>query len=187
MTDTPANLSPDDLPPEQRALYDQVYGEHGPVQAGLRFLRALVDRQDVLGAWHLTDANLRLCAAQHWLWTHRDALHAQGIRDLDEVAAALALPDSAHPLWPPFASAQLRSLSEGFPWVDPQHLGVTSRPRPIGPDLELVLFVREQDTGTYSEPTVLMALGMVMRHTADGWDVAGLCREDVPTPGWPPS
>jgi hypothetical protein len=187
MTDTPANLSPDDLPPEQRALYDQVYGEHGPVQSALGFLRELAGRRDVLAAWRLADANFRLCAAQDWVWVNRDALRAQGIVDLDGLAAALALPDAAHPLWPSFAGTQLHSLSEAFPWLDPEHLGVTSRPRLIGPDLELVVFVREKDTGMYSEPTPLTAFRVVMRHSTAGWTVAGLCREDAPRPGWPPT
>jgi hypothetical protein len=191
MSDAPEGLTPEQqagwrrLNPEGQAVWQHVFGSESPIQAAFAFVSKLVGASDVAGAWELTDANFRLCAARQWLWHWRVLLRLQGV-DLDEAAAELAEPNTDYPLWAPFEQAQLASVAEFWSWVRVDHLGALSDPRPIGPDLEVVIFVDGKYWGVVSQaPTVIPeSLPFVMRLTPSGWLGAGI-GEQVPVADWP--
>jgi hypothetical protein len=162
----------------------------GPVQAGLGWLAVLLTERDPAGAWRGCDSNFRLFLAQSWLWANREDPGIASL-DRDETAAALALEAPAHHLWDVFAEVQVDGLRGLWPWIDLANLGVASRPRVIAIEYELVIlaptppgqlgYLIPEGTTVVIDP----GMRMVMHHVDGRWLVAGLDRENPPTPGWP--
>jgi len=177
--------------PEELAMH---YGPAGPVMATTAFLWAISER-DATGAWPLLDGNLRLVLIQAWLWANREWSELQG-RGLEDVAAELIqgpTPDST--LWNAFWSTTAQEFADGY--RDPlelfavDRLGAASRPRLRGIDLELIIWVPipsvDQPLHFDTGPVLIEgALPLLVRHTGDGWRIAGFGDEPPYEPGWPP-
>jgi hypothetical protein len=160
-------------------------GPGSAFEAARAWLTAVIVDEDLAAAWTLTDPALRFCLAQAWLWEHRDEptlAHAS----LELVAQALQR-GGAGLWWESFAADQVAACRESWGIVSLDSWGFLSRPRPIAPDLELLLLANHAETGILiTEPTMVSVLPFLMRHTASGWLVASFA-EQLPQPGWPPS
>lgn len=143
------------------------------------------------GRWDLCqgvmDGPLRLARAQAFL---HGLDYEPGWRD--EHAQLLANQHHAHELWDLYEETELRLFTEaGFP--DMLTWGVSSRPRPISVDLEVVVLV---DTGgevlMVTEPTLMTAKAFIVRFDPDlgpliaSHNVKYGDSRDLPIPGWPP-
>ena len=186
--------------PEEMAAH---YGPDGPVAAALDWMNAVLTDRDYANAWaHMTD-ELRLARSQAWLWNNR-AFFKRAAETLDEQATMLAAVPSTHPHWGKFAEIELRLFLTAWPPEDYAHIGVASRPRPLAPGLELVLFLRMEaaealgNATTVSDGVVQIAGGedegtaveafaqIVVEHDGTRWRVASHNGPGLPTPGWPP-
>lgn len=183
----------DELQFQTREELEAHYGPAGPVVAGRAFIEAITaDGERAIGdlgafrdAWALLDDNHRLCRAQAWLWNNREAADIAG-HDLEELAAALMPTDTSHPLWHAFAFTELNQILEVWGDYDLDKLGAVSRPRPIGPDLEIVIFLENDEPMVMTEMTLVQPFAVfIMRSTSDGWRVAAY-QDRLPIPGWPP-
>jgi hypothetical protein len=173
----------DQQTPEELAAH---YGHGGPVEMANAYMYGILELGDYAAVWPLCDDNLRLVAAQSWLWANRE--HPVVARyDRDAAAAGLANDGPAHPLWEAFAVTTLDEHREAWAGVNLTTIGAASRPRPIGTDLELLIFL---DTGgeaiVVQEPTLIdNAILFIMRSTPTGWRVAAI-GDRLYEPGWPP-
>jgi hypothetical protein len=141
------------------------YGPGGPVAAAHAFTTAVFERRDLREAWRLVDPDFRLVLAQAWLWANRT--HPIVLpHDREEAAEALAEAQPSHELWDAFEATQLDELDENYPDFDHTTWGAARRPRPVAPDMEIVLSL---DTGgeviTVETPTLVeRGLMLLMRH-----------------------
>lgn len=176
---------PLDQTPEELAA---IYGPDSPHTVAGDFLLALLDDRDFLGAWQRMTPEFRLCRAQAWVWNNRTHPDFAGT-DLDAEAASLAEPDSAHDLWHEFAQIELGIFENANPDFVAKGYGAASRPRPIGPDLEIVIFAPTHgEILRIDGPTLLAdAITVLMEHRDDGWLVAQIGSDRAPVPGWPPN
>jgi hypothetical protein len=154
--------------------------------AAREWVRIACHERDFVGSLRITDPMLSLAGAQDWLW--RNGSHPNVVRfDRDEAARALADGDEKHPLWRPFVDTQFQRMDQV--WSDGLNFdeyGVGSRPRPIAPDYELVVFIHnEGKVIRFDKPTPVLAHQFLMHRTDAGWLVAGFS-DRIPTPGWPP-
>lgn len=161
------------------------------------YLDALVTYGRLDAAQAVMTPEFRLARAQIWIWNNRNAPDVAG-RDLDELASGLAAGDRAAHLWRDFAIGELALYSTACAeWWG--RVGTASRPRPVAPDLEVVLFADMDElraSGALSEasgmsrvvaPTGLTRVCPVLVETRDGVCYVAGHGEEPHTPGWPPS
>ena len=160
----------------------------GSAQAvALAWVDAAVDRGDLAAAWPLTDPTLRLVLAQEWVWRQGEELTGSG-EDRDQLAAALAATPPEHPLWDRFASDLVTGWRRIWKGFSSRTWGTWDRPEIVGLDLEIVTFLETGGASVSVEPRrAPFARRFLVRHTDEGWLVAGLHGELVFRPGWPPS
>lgn len=168
--------------------------ESGPSRFALDWLHA-VARDDIEAVWPAMAANFRLSMAQMWITNNPQALQDPSVTgsSRDDLARVLSAKMPEHELFVHLARVSLRDIRNSFSNIDPARLGPGARPRPIGPDLELVrLFylpdLHQDDAGTYSflpGATARNASVLVHRQEA-GWAVAGVGHHLI-HPGWPPT
>jgi hypothetical protein len=163
------------------------FAEDGPVAASREWLSTIFERNDLLAAWRKTDLELRQVLVQAWIWANRSHPLIVGL-DRENLASELARSEPSHPLWRFFEESQLREFKEVWGELNLDRLGAASRPRPIAPDYELVIWLDTKGDVLHIEqpPFEEDALVLLMRSTPEGWLVAGLGSEEVPEPGWPP-
>ena len=173
----------DELQPEQHA-----HMTGAAMRLMVSWLETVLDSGDLSGAWQLVDPPLRLALVQSWIMMEQDRSEFM-LEDRDELAAALAAPDSTHRLWSEFAHWRVtrwRNVLPGFV-TDASRRGFVSTPALVGVDLEAVL-VSETSGGTRK----IHAGGPVevqrflVRHAPDLARLAGIGGV-LPIPGWPPS
>jgi hypothetical protein len=174
----------DEQTPEE---LDAQYGDAGPVAAGTEWFSAILEQQSLRAAWPKTDPVLRLVMVQAWIWANRWHPLLRGL-DRNELAAKLASEEPTHPLWSHFEAVQLREFHETWEGFNLRDWGASSRPRPIAPDYEIVLWI---ETGgevlRFEEATLVEnAIILLMHSTPRGWIVAAAGSETPPVPGWPP-
>lgn len=159
----------------------------GPGEVAVRFAEAIFERGDALDAWRLVHPESRLAFAQDWCYNNHLLLQQQGY-DPRREANALAVPLPNHPLWIVFAAMQLQSLREAWPGFSLDEWGMAGNTRILGPGLEIVVFIRQQDvpSGQVVKEQILAGRPLVMRHSDNRWWVAGVS-ELPPEPGWPPA
>lgn len=144
------------------------YGPDGPVQAVRDWLETMI-RGDFAAGWARIDGPYRRQIIAAWVHAYYDFMTNVG--PPDELIDDMAADEAAHPLWEPFARTQIKGWrkSEWRPdWA------AASQPRPVGPDLEVVVFVRP--TGEpmfFTEPTLVEAISYYVRRTDTGWLIAG--------------
>lgn len=171
--------------------YDELmvhYGDAGPVAAAMDWIQLAVREERWRDAWPFMADALRLAGVQDWLCRNRERPDVARC-DLEEAAAALACEQPRHSLWEPFETTQRQMVRESWPdgfdgW------GAASRPRAVGLEHELVVFVRVDRPGepmVFEQPTLVDdARVFTMCHTKTGWLVASLT-DRLPEPGWPPT
>jgi hypothetical protein len=162
-------------------------GPGGPVQPAREWLTDMV-AGDVAAAWPKTDPTYRLVHAQAWIWANRTHPMVEPF-DRDTLAAALASSSSSHPLWPNFAQSVHEEIRERYGDFTNETYGAASRPRPVGPDFEMVKLIKVEE-GTplaFTGPTLVRGAVLLMHRTEDGWLVAGLGTDAPGIPGWPPT
>lgn len=169
------------------------YAEDGPVASCWRFLELVLgDQSDFLKAWHMMSPNLRLCRSQAWLWNNRSHPfvegHLEALADwLVDYPAGQSHPTiHAQTLWGEFEAIELRTFDEAWQDSYARQLGAASHPRPIGPNLELVLMIpTDGRVIQFDTPTLVTdSLPFVMEFV-DGWHVAAF-GDRLPVSGWPP-
>lgn len=158
-------------------------------EAATRWVKAVMDDGDLVAAWPMTDPVLRLVLAQDWVWTHRHHPMLGHDRSWEEVARGLAAVPPKHELWPSFATELLErwhkmwgdlSTETWLPWDQPEVIGL---------DLEMVTFLESDGkVPVRFEPgRSALARRFAVRHSAEGWRVAGVSGDHMFVPGWPPS
>jgi len=163
-----------------------VEGPAGPVAATRRWITAVMHEGDWEAAWLLTDDLLRLAHAQAWLWPKRMSPDLAG-DDLDELAAELCERGPDHPLWEEFAEMALYTYQQTWQDFDLSRWAVAGRPRPVAPDLEVVLFLRAEDDPIIAvQGGIMVARPFLMRYCEGSWLVAHAGSDQLPVPGWPP-
>lgn len=189
----------DEQTPEELAAH---YGPQGPVAAASSWLEAVALEGDYAKAWTMMTPTLRLARSQAWLWNNREEFE-QASESLDEQAAMLAAEPSTHPEWHSFAELELEQMQEVWPAEDYAKVGIASRPRPLGPNLEVVLFAMMDDPGILSVSSgvsgdvlqvdwpgraveITPYAVLIVEHVEGRWLVAGHNHETIPVPGWPP-
>lgn len=157
-------------------------GPAGPVEPAWTFMRAIFRDADLAAAWQVAAESLRREMVEAWL--RANATHPFVLSfDPAQATSALVAGDLHHSLWEPFADTQLRAFREGWAHFDLDRYGVGSRPRPVGVDEELVVFLDSRGEAIrLKERTPLPGVGLLMRHEPDGWRVAGFPDPDLPSP-----
>ncbi len=154
-----------------------------------------VRQGDVNMVWEMADPQFRLGLVQMWIWHNREAvdqdIRREGI-SREELVNELAGASPRHPLWVHCARVSMRNISEASGDLD-RELGPGTRPRPIGPGLELVrlfpldkLPVDEHGYRSFPPGMSVETLTLIMRFVDDQWMVAGL-GDHLVQPGWPPT
>ncbi len=159
-----------------------------PQASVLAWVEAAVDRRDLSAAWALTDPTLRLVLAQEWIWRHEgDRILAPG-EDRDALADALAASPSEHPLWERFASELTGDWQRVWKGFSARTWRAWEQPEVIGLDVEMVTLVETGGAPVAGAPgRASLTRRFLVRHTGEGWLVAGLNGEQVFRPGWPPA
>lgn len=175
------------------SLEELAQAESGPGRAAVEWLEA-VNAQAADRVWRLMDPDFRLVMVQAWINENETVLPdpAVGGLDREDFARALASERPTHPLWPHCASVTLREITQACGGFEQRELGIGARPRPIGPDLELVrLFPldemgRDEQGQHYFAPgTSVLTLSIICRRREARWLVAGI-GAFLGYPGWPP-
>lgn len=148
-----------------------------------------MDDGELLAAWPLTDPVLRLVLAQDWVWTHRHHPKIGHDRSWDELARGLAALPPVSELWDAFADELVSRWQKTWEGLSPRTWGAWDSPEVVGLDLEMVTFLeRDGDRPVRFEPgRSATARRFAMRHTDQGWLVAGVSGDQLFVPGWPPS
>lgn len=172
-------MGPDDIDPGH-------YGPDGPVAVCWEFLDCIFQHGSYDDAWPLLDENHRRCRAQAWIWNNREFSDIAG--RLEELSEWLTVgPHPGELIWDQFCEIELRTAVDAWAERYRRGLGAGSRPRPVGPDLEVVVLVpTDGDVVQFTEETLVTdALVWLVRRTSDGLRLAGWSDRE-PVPGLPP-
>lgn len=154
----------------------------------LEWVRAVMEARDLRRAWELTDPDLRLVLAQHWIWAHQGEELVGGRDGWDEIAGALAASPSEHPLWDRFARERLRRWRESWSGLSTLTWELhDSEPEVLGDDVVVVALVPRSQKWRDLRPGPPPAFRrFAVRERPDGWRMAGLDGAALYRPGWPP-
>ena len=168
--------------------------EHGRLPGDARatavaWVEAVMDRRDLRAAWPLTDPELRLVLAQHWILSHAEAgadfIGPQAGWDM--LAQGLAAEPPSHPLWDRFAKERLRRWREYWGTFRASTWKAGERTDTVRPGVEVVTFAEPRLPALETRPAPPAALRrLAVRRSGDGWLVAGLDGRNLFRPGWPP-
>ncbi len=155
--------------------------------AALAWVEAAMDRADMRATWELTDPQLRLVLAQHWIMSRQGdpAVHGE---DRDALARGLAACPSEHPLWDRFASERLRRWRQFWAGFSTKTWGVSEDTQDLMPGVKVVTFMEKHRLLGWARPGPPPATRrFAVRSTPKGWLVAGLDGSALFEPGWPPA
>ena len=154
------------------------YGPSGPVTAASDWLDLLTEG-DLETAWPRTDRELREDLARAWAQANTVHPALEGYTE-DELTEALSRETpQEHPLWRAFAETQLDEFHGSFgDWASGAY-GAASRPRPIPPDKEVVIFIDTRTGPTRIETLTLIEdpIALTLRHDGSRWLVCGFAEE----------
>jgi hypothetical protein len=147
-------------------------------------------------AWQALTEDFRLALIQDWIVKNPMIMSdpARGDLTRDELAAELSVGEPTHPLWQRgaalVAERGLRNLTTAV--LGDRPFGAGSRPRPMGPNLELIriipldqLEVGEDGYHAWAPGQFVENATLLMENVPGGWKVAG-AGGYLPRPGWPP-
>lgn len=165
---------------------------HGPNHFALTWAQA-VGRDDADNVWPHMTRDFRLSRVQDWILHNPRVLeHPSAVGwGRDELAHQLVDGRPAD-LFPHLARVVLRGMRHSYGDLDVEKIGLGTRPRPIGPDLELVRLLYLPDTTLGEDGIHRWMPGTSARNItvivdcADGWKVAGIS-DHIYRPGWPPT
>ena len=169
-------------------------GGQDPQPFALGWVQAAAAGQADL-VWQLMSTQFRLAAVQGWIWHNPQALddHSAAGFDCDSLAAHLSQLAPEHELFQHVVRVTLRDITEGFGDLDVDQLAAGSRPRPVGPGLELVRLVYLPDVDRDGEGNYSLAPGAWARNISvfvewidSTWAVAGV-GEGILHPDRPPA
>ena len=159
----------------------------GPDEVAVAWVEAAMDRGDLRRAWELTDPELRLVLAQHWILSRQDDPEVTACEP-DDLAQGLASSPPAHPLWERFASQRLRRWRQHWGRFSTQTWGVTDERQQVAPGIEVVTFMEKHRLLGWAKPGSPPAMRrFAVRSAPEGWLVAGLDGSALFRPGWPPA
>ena len=158
----------------------------GPNRFVLDWVEGVLDDR-VEEAWAALGAEFRLCLLQ--MWVHGDVAEAER----DQLVERLLLGREDDQVFLDARTALIRSVRDSFGDGPFDDLGVGARPRPIGPELELVRLFHTTGLAVngighhYLVPgESARAIGVIVARVGEGWEVAGLGHHLL-RPGWPPT
>lgn len=173
--------------PEDPECASLSHGSGTPQSVALAWVRAVMDQGDLGHAWPTTDPTLRLVLVQEWLWALRREVGLDA-ENREALAAALADPSPAHPLWSRFAAERVAGWHEVWRGFSTRTWRVTTDLEIVDLDTEMVTFVGPPDHGAPRSSTAsALTRRFLLRHDAGGWLVSGLTGHQLFRPGWPPS
>lgn len=158
------------------------------VDVARRWVMAVMDDADLGAAWPLTEADLRLVLAQHWVLSHEGDEVVGPPPGWDDLARGLAACPSVHPSWERFAAERIRRWRRFWPGFSAVTWGVRRAAPSARPGVWVVSFVEPRgrlDTGRPGPPLEFRHLAL--RRGGEGWRVAGLDGSALFRPGWPPA
>lgn len=180
---TVENMEPDS--PEYAQLLS------GPNVFALSWYTALY-AQDVVTAWAALSNTLQLALVQGVL---QDNLHLvdRGTTK-DDLAASIASGGDEHPAFGDVRALALKQVLRACGDLPADRLAMGSRPRPLGPGLEMVrLFLTDDVTKhpdgsyTFDDGAQARAIGVIVEgESPHTWRVVGI-GEHLLLPGWPPT
>ena len=154
--------------------------------AARAWVGAVMDRQELLEAWPLTDPPLRLVLVQQWVLSSMGDPEVTR-EDRDTLARELAECPPRHPLWDRFASYRVRRWRRFWTSFSLRTFDLSEEVEPLGDDLEVVTFLEKHRLMGLAAPgPPPIARRFAMRRTDQGWLVAGLDGSALFRPGWPP-
>ena len=153
------------------------YGPDGPVHAARAWAVAVGDTETFREAWvERTAPSLRELIVNAFVNANA------GLADEPDLAGALINGDATHQLWAPFVQTQAAGIRKLLADVIEDRAGGLGRPRPIGPDLELVVFLDAGGRTTVGDREEEFTTTTFLLERADGrWLVAA-----VNDPRFPP-
>ena len=162
-----------------------VDADDGAVALARSWVGAVMDERDLVKAWALTLPDFRKVLAQHWIISkHADVVGPP--EQWDAIADGLAAYPSSHRLWAQFAADRLQRWREFWTGFSAVTWGVKARSDPR-PDVAVITFVEPRGKLMSLRPgPPLEFRHIAVRHTADGWLVAGVDGNNLFRPGWPP-
>lgn len=173
--------------------WEQSQAAGGPGTFALEWVRAVANADP--DVWHSMSADFRLAMAQGWLVHNPEAFRhpsAEGL-DRDELAARLAAPTPRHELFEHVIRVSLRELAGMLGGLDVELLQPGARPRPMGPDLELIRLLYLPDMQMDSSGNLGFAPGtwargvsVLVQRAGAQWEIAGI-GDGILRPGWPPT
>ena len=158
-----------------------------PEAVARAWVEAVMDRGDMAAAWVLTDPDLRLVLAQHWIISRQGDPALAGYEP-DALARDLAASSSPHPLWDRFASDRLRRWRQFWAGFGTQTWDVADETQRLMPGVVVVTFMEKHRLLGWAKPGPPAATRrFAVRSTPRGWLVAGLDGSALFRPGWPPT
>lgn len=161
-------------------------GEDEAVSVARSWVRAVMDDRDLAAAWPLTDAPMRKVLAQHWILSSSPDVVGPP-EQWEALADRLAASPSNHPLWPQFARDRLARWREFWTGFSAVTWGVKHRTE-TRPGVVVVTFVEPRGKLMALRPgPPLEFRRLAVRHSPEGWQLAGVDGNNIFRPGWPPT
>lgn len=165
---------------QERQVVDLMLTPEGPHAWARLWVECMLDRRDLPHAWMITTEGFRRKLAQAFAL---DALKIQRQRFpryiVDEIIHGLTNARPS-PYWDEFCRMLPEAMAASLPGLHGD-LSVSTKPRPVAPGLELVVFV-DTDGESISLPDGVIDAGrhhrlLMQRHADDVWLVANINRE----------
>lgn len=153
--------------------------------AARAWVAAVMDERDLAKAWPLTDPPFRKVLAQHWILQSPPEVVGPP-EGWEAMADRLAADPPSHALWSRFAAERLARWREFWTSFSAATWGIKDRTE-ISPGVVVVTFVEPRGKLMQLKPgPPLEFRHLAVRHTGEGWRLAGLDGRNLFRPGWPP-
>ena len=160
----------------------------GARAAAVAWVRAAMDERDLRAAWPLTEPDLRLVLAQHWVLSHHEDHDLVGpAGGWDPLAAGLAADPPESPLWDRFAAERLKRWRLHWPAFRAATWDLRDEPEVVRPGLEVVTFIEPGRKLNLKPGSPVTYRRLAVRRKGNVWRVAGVDGRNLFRPGWPPA
>lgn len=160
----------------------------GARAVAVAWVRAAMDDRDLAAAWTLTEPDLRLVLAQHWVLSHHEDVELVGLpENFELLAAGLAADPPSASQWGTFATERLRRWRQYWPGFSAVTWDLRDEPESPRPGLEVVTFIEPGRKLQLTPGSPITYRRLAVRAQGDGtWLVAGVDGANLFRPGWPP-